>query len=188
MPNFEIYNANSAPEKTRGLVQQVEKNYGFLPNLFGVFAASEAAASGYAQISAAFGKADLTEAEQQVVVLTASRENDCRYCVAAHSTIAGGAGLSDEDLNAIRDGETLPDARLNALSEFTRDVVRERGWVREDTVQKFLDAGFTTSNVLDVITGVTMKTLSNYTSHIAGQPVDQVFSAKKWEPAAKAGV
>ncbi|MFI7115892.1 carboxymuconolactone decarboxylase family protein [Amycolatopsis sp. NPDC049868] len=39
-----------------------------------------------------------------------------------------------------------------------------------DEVEEFLAAGYTERNVLDVILGVGMKTLSNYTNHIAHTP------------------
>jgi alkylhydroperoxidase family enzyme len=46
-------------------------------------------------------------------------------------------------------------------------VVDGRGWVADHDVQAFLDKGFTRRHVLDVLTGVAMKTLSNYTNHSA---------------------
>ena len=55
---------------------------------------------------------------------------------------------------------------------------RERGWVSEADVQKFVDAGFTRANVLDVILGITFKRLSNYANHVADTPLDEAFGAQ----------
>jgi alkylhydroperoxidase family enzyme len=55
--------------------------------------------------------------------------------------------------------------------------------VTEAAVQAFLDAGFSRGNVLDVVMGVTMKTLSNYANHVMQTPVDDVFAGERWEAA-----
>ena len=70
-------------------------------------------------------------------------------------------GMGDATLQALRSGEAPPDPRLDALREFTRTVVRDRGWVKAGAVEDFIEAGFTRRNVLDVMTGIPMKTLSN---------------------------
>jgi len=134
----------------------------------------------YATLSGIYGKASLSAPEQQIVLLTASFENDCSYCMAAHSTVALGAGLSEPALAAIREGRALPDARQNALSDFTRAVVRERGFAGQAAIDAFLAAGFTRANIFDVITGVALKTMSNYTNHIAETPVDAAFAPQAW--------
>jgi len=48
----------------------------------------------------------------------------------------------------------------------------------------FLAAGYTKSNLLEVIVGTSLKVLSNYTNHIAQTPVDDAFQANAWSKAA----
>lgn len=83
--------------------------------------------------------------------------------------------------NALRDGRPIEDPRLQALSQFTVAVVRGRGHVDEE-VKAFLAAGYQPPQVLEVLVGVMLKTLSNYTNHIAGTPLDDVFAARAWAP------
>jgi alkylhydroperoxidase family enzyme len=78
------------------------------------------------------------------------------------------------------DGKCLPDPRLEALAAFTRAVVKRSGWVREEELESFVDAGFSRRHVLDVLTILAMKTLSNYTNHIAETPLDKAFSDQEW--------
>ncbi|MCP9976901.1 hypothetical protein [Actinomadura madurae] len=59
-------------------------------------------------------------------------------------------------------------------------MVSGRGWVEEAEVQAFLDAGYTRRHVMDVILGVGMKTLSNYTNHIAHTPLDPAWADQQW--------
>ncbi len=134
----------------------------------------------YTTLSAIFDEASLTPTERQVVRLTASSENGCGYCMAAHSTIARMQGVTEDVVGAIRQGTEIPEARLEALREFTREVVGRRGWVNQETVQGFLDAGYTRAHVLDVVLGVGLKTLSNYANHMAGTPLDAAFEPNAW--------
>lgn len=177
---FDVYTIENAPEQSRATLEGVKQAYGFVPNLFGVFAESPAALQAYAAIGQALENAGLTAIEQQVVFLSVSAENACKYCVAAHSTVAKGIKMPDQVLAALRAQEELPDPRLQALSEFTRAVIDSRGWVPDEDLQAFLDAGFERRHVLDVLTIVAMKTLSNYTNHIAETPLDDAFSAQAW--------
>jgi alkylhydroperoxidase family enzyme len=79
----------TAPEASRPLLESVQKSLGFVPNLMATYANSPAVLQGYLSLDSAFRKSSFTRAEQQVILLTASVENDCDYCAAAHATVAG---------------------------------------------------------------------------------------------------
>lgn len=59
--------------------------------------------------------------------------------------------------------------------------MRERGWVPETEIRRLLDAGYSKATVLEVLLGVALKTLSNYTNHIARTEVDEAFTDFTWE-------
>lgn len=177
---FDVYTIDNAPDQSRPTLEGAKQAYGFVPNLFGVFAESPAAVEAYAAIGKALAKAGLNPVEQQVVFLSVSTENACKYCVAAHSTIAKGVKMPDEVLAALRAQKELPDGRLQALATFTRAVINHRGWVPDEDLQAFQDAGFERRHVLDVLTIIAMKTLSNYTNHIAETPLDDAFADQAW--------
>lgn len=178
---FRVHDTQSAPEESRPILETVKEKYGFLPNLFGVFAHSPAAAQAYASLGEALEKAALGPVEQQVVFLTVSAKNGCDYCVAAHSTMAKRSGMPDEVLKALRNGEALPDERLQALARFAAAMRDHQGWVPDEELKAFADAGYEERHVLDVVTIMAMKTLSNYTNHLAETPLDDVFSDQAWE-------
>ncbi len=182
LTQFPIHDLESAPEGARSALEGAKKNFGFLPNLLGVFAESPAALKGYLGIAGAFGSSSLSPVEQQVVLLAASALNGCTYCVGAHSTLALGVKMPAEVLAALRSGEPLPDAKLQALATFTEQVVELRGWA-QDALEPFFASGYTRQNVLEVILGVTQKTLSNYTNHLSDTPLDDVFAAQAWQKA-----
>jgi hypothetical protein len=56
------------------------------------------------------------------------------------------------------------------------------GFVSNEDTADFLAAGYTQAQILEVILGVTFKTLSNYTNHIAETPLDAAFAPNAWSP------
>ncbi|KPV39976.1 carboxymuconolactone decarboxylase [Thiohalorhabdus denitrificans] len=184
MSDYPVHTPESAPEGAGDFMRELEKAYGFVPNLAGVMATAPALMQGYFQLNQLFEQTSLTPAERQVVLLSASFTNTCGYCMGAHTALAEMAGVPEDCIGALRQGEPLPDPRLDALRRFTQAVVEQRGFLPESELQAFHDAGFTPQNVLEVVLGVGMKTLSNYTNHIAGTPLDQAFAGKEWTPPA----
>jgi len=105
-----------------------------------------------------------------------SYENRCKYCIAAHFKMAHQEGVSVEVVDTILSGEALKDNKLEALHCFVCSVVATRGFPEEKIIQNFLLNGYTKKNSLEVILGVGLKTLSNYTNHIAHTPVDGAWN------------
>lgn len=178
--DFKVHDKKSAPEDARKLLEKAEENYGFVPNLLGVFAEAPAALEAYMTLMGIFDKSSFSETEKQVVFLTVSGENECGYCMAAHSALAKNTGMDDDTLEALREGNPLPDEKLDALSSFAAEVVTTNGNPSDDSVSSFLDAGYKNQQVLEVILGVAIKTLSNYTNHVAETPLDDAFEGTKW--------
>ena len=78
-----------ADPKAREVLEQTKAKMGMVPNMYGVMANSPAMLQSYAQGYALFREdSGFTPAEQEIVFLTISRENECHYCMAAHSFVA----------------------------------------------------------------------------------------------------
>lgn len=180
MLDLKLHTIDTAPEGSRDAIAGVKESYGFVPNLIATLANAPSAVNAYVGVASALEESSLTPVEQQVVLLATSFENRCHYCMAAHSVVARGAGAADEVVDALRDGEPIPDPRLEALRSFTTSMVRNRGWVPEEDLTAFLAADFSKEQVLDVLAGVTLKTLSNYMNHIAETPLDEGFRTAEW--------
>lgn len=184
MADFEIYDETNAPEEARDILRSAKESYGFLPNLLGELAESPPALEAYTTLNRLYEQTSLSGEERQILFLAISYENACHYCMAAHSAAGKKAGLDDETLQALRDGAPLPDDKYNALAEFARTIVRERGHIGDEDVRAFLDAGYTRQNVFDVLLANAAKTLSNYANHIAETPLDERFESFEWSKAA----
>lgn len=179
-----IHTASSAPREARAVLEAIKRTHGRLPNALGVLAGAPAALQAHQALAAAFDATSFDPVERQVILLTASAENGCRYCVAVHSTLAPDDGLDAEMVAALRSGAMLTDPRLDALREFTVQVVRKQGFAEQDEIQRFLAAGFQPHQVLELLTGVALKVLTNYANGLAQTPLDEAFTAQAWEPPA----
>ena len=91
-----------------------------------------------------------------------------------HNKLARDAGISEPDLLALRSHSPLSDPKLEALHQFTRLVVRERGKVSGAMTGVFFAAGWGAQQVLEVVLAVAIKTMSNYTNAIVQVPLDEV--------------
>lgn len=168
---------DTAPEGSKETLQAIQKGFGFIPNLMATFANSPAVLNGYMGLDAAWAKSSLTPKEQQLILLTTSVENNCRYCTAAHSTILKNMMKVDSEIvKAVRSKNHLQDKKLNALVQFTREVVAERGFASENSKTLLLSAGFNEITMMEVLVGIALKTISNYLDHLNPTPIEAAFA------------
>jgi alkylhydroperoxidase family enzyme len=177
MTDFPIHTRATAPFASKPFLEQARSNLGYVPALVAQMAESPQLLEGYVSLSTIFGKSTFTPAEQQLVLLTISVENDSHYCTPAHTRRARHAALPEPDINSIRDRRPMPDARAEALRQFCIRMVRERGFLADADVSAFLAAGFTRAQALDVVLAVGLKTMSNYLNHLAETPLDPPLTA-----------
>jgi alkylhydroperoxidase family enzyme len=180
MTEFTLHDKNSAPSESRPLLENSEQQLGMIPGLHAVMAEAPGLLEGYQELHRLFTQTSLDATEQTVVWQTINVEHECHYCVPAHTAIAKMTDVPDEVTEALRNESPLPSAKLEALRDFTLSVVRDRGQVDESAVQRFLDAGYTQRQILEVVLGVSQKVMSNYTNHLAKTPIDKPFEQYEW--------
>lgn len=168
----------TAPEASLPVLEHVEKVFGFVPNLMGTLAGAPAAAKGYHALILEFTKGSLSPQEQQLVLLTVSVENKGSYCTLAHSATAKAlAHVPDEVISAVRNREPIADAKLNALISLTRELARERGYADPELVQAFIAAGYRKEQIMEILLGIAVKTISNYLDHVSPVEIDPAFKS-----------
>lgn len=179
--NLPLVTDADAQGAAKTILENTKSSLGFVPNMYRTMANSPGYLSTYAHGYTAFRQGScFTPLEQETVFLTLSRENGCEYCTAAHSMIADKVAKFDADnLAAVRTGEPLPDAKLNALAVFTKHVHDTRGLIAKDDTQDFIAAGFEEAQILEVILALSVKILSNYSNHIFHTDVDAAFAPYK---------
>ena len=173
------HSENTAPEQGRAFLGTTRKNLGFIPNMYGEMVNAPGALSTYMHGYDWFRKeSGFTPAEQEVIFLTISRENDCHYCMAAHSMIAEKVSkVPPQALQAVREGHAIDDTKLRALAGFVEEMVQTRGNPSQESLQAFTSAGYSEQQALQVVLAMAVKTISNYTNHLFDTPVDAAFAS-----------
>jgi uncharacterized peroxidase-related enzyme len=168
----------AAPADSRPTLEAIQKGFGFIPNLMATFANSPTVLNGYMAMDAAWEKGTFTPVERSLVLLAASVANQCDYCTAAHSTVLKALKVPADVVASVRAGKSLADTKLDALLQYTKEIVNERGHVSRNTLDVFLAAGYTKAQAIEVLIGVALKTVSNYVNHFNPATLDAAFQAE----------
>ena len=175
---FEPLTIATAPEASKPILEKIQKSFGFIPNLMANFANSPTVLEGYMTLESIYEKGTFRPAERQLILLAASLENGCDYCIAAHSTVLRRFLKAPSELvDAVRANSPVADPKQNALVKLVREIVRERGHASKDTVDGFLAAGYSRDQVMELLLGVALKTISNYLDHLSPTKIDAAFAS-----------
>ena len=176
----------NADPRAKAVLEKAKAQVGFIPNMYAGMANSPGLLETYLDGYQRFRKGSgFTPAEQEVVFLTISRGNGCDYCMAAHSMLADQKSkVPPQVTEAIREGRQVPDPKLAALSAFTATMLASSGLPLRADVQAFLAAGYEERHVLEIILGIAVKTLSNYSNHLFHTPLDEMFEGRAWKKSA----
>lgn len=168
---------------TQEIFDKTQKALGFIPNMYKSMGANPALLDAYIYAYTSFrANSGFNSVEQEVVFLSVAYENNCAYCMAAHSFIGDKMSkVPTEVTDAIRDGKQIPDVKLAALSKLTRSLTATRGNVSQEEVNEFLAVGYSEIHVLGIIAGIAVKTMSNYSNHITNPVLDAAFAGRAWK-------
>ncbi|UCD75804.1 MAG: carboxymuconolactone decarboxylase family protein [Phycisphaerales bacterium] len=140
-------------------------------NIFKGLAVNPGALKAFLGFSGGIKGGALSDAEHEVVALTTSQERNCHYCLAAHTQIARGAGIDEEQALRIRQG-TSDDPRHRALIGFTTAILDSDGFISDDQLESFRAAGFDDAAVIEVIGQIAAMTFTNLYNHVNETEVD----------------
>ncbi|MBP2831512.1 carboxymuconolactone decarboxylase family protein [Aquimarina sp. U1-2] len=170
MSTFNVPTRDEVSETNKALFDNLEKTVGFVPNLFATYAYSNNALKNYLEFSNA--KTSLKAKEKEVINLAVSQVNNCEYCLAAHTAIAKLNGFTEDQILELRAGEASFDSKLDALAKLARNITENRGNTDSEVLETFFNAGWTKEHLIDTISLVGDKTISNYINNTTKIPVD----------------
>ena len=171
---FQKYDLETAPEKSKPLLRQLLEHS--RPNgFYAVTAEPPETLTAFTTLHKAFMASSFTDEEKTVIWQSINVENQCHFCVPAHTYMAKAMRIDKAVSNALRDETALPTARLEALRDFTLLLLRNHGHASDAEISQFLSAGFTHQNMLEAVLGLAQKTISNYVNHLARTPVDKQY-------------
>jgi uncharacterized peroxidase-related enzyme len=182
--DFRLHTIDSAPAGSAEALRALEQGLGFVPNLAATMAESPVLVSGFVALRKRLAGGELSGVEREIVALAVSLENDCDYCMAAHSTFALMQNADEEAVAAARTGQEPENPKLAALYRFARSLVTKRGHVTDEETQALLDAGFSRGALFEAVAQVGHTTLANFAHSISDAPLDGAFERQVWAKAA----
>jgi AhpD family alkylhydroperoxidase len=186
---FAPLSARTASEAARPMVAASEKAFGFLPSPVAKAAHSPALLSFLLAGFSAFDRTGLSPLEREVVAMTVAFENDCHYCMAMHSALLSRQPDNAALVRALRAGAALEDPRLEAVRQFVRAILRNRGQVPAERWEALELAGFDEGQALELLLGTSVYVLSTLANVLTGAEDDPAFAAFRWRrPDAAEGV
>ena len=171
MPRIQPVNKSTADAKTVDLLNTVEKKMGMVPNLIATMASSRAVAQAYLGFSQSLSSGQLPTRLREQIALVVGETNHCGYCLAAHTALGKGAGLSEAETCNARRAE-VKDEKENAALVFARKIVEERGWVSDEDVETVRQAGYNDGEIAEIVANVSLNIFTNYFNHVAGTEID----------------
>jgi alkylhydroperoxidase family enzyme len=180
---FQVHTIETAPEQSKPALQGLQQNFGLIPNVAATMAGSPVLINAFIGAFGNFHGGSFDERQKQVLLLTNAVALRCHWTVAFHSTIALKAGVAGSDVAAIRAGALPAQSNLSALSALTRALIETKGRAAADDIERFVAAGYTRSQVLEVIAGIAISTMAAITGSMAGTPIEEPFEAQAWSAA-----
>jgi uncharacterized peroxidase-related enzyme len=171
MPRLATVDPVTAEPPARALLGKVERALGTTPNMMRAMASSPAVLDAYLQFSGALSKGRLPARAQEQIALVAAVENDCGYCLAAHTVLGGRAGVSEADLVAGRTGRAS-DPKVQAALTFAKAVITTRGFVSDEDLADVRAAGYSDGEIGEIVAAVALNTFTNYFNSVGQTTLD----------------
>jgi uncharacterized peroxidase-related enzyme len=177
MARFEIPFADDVPAQSKPLLGAFDKRFGFVPNLPRLMAISPTVLTGVLGLQNALSEA--LDAETRVAIAIAVSEvNRCNYCLSSHCYLALNQhkiAPEEVDRNFHRDSY---DPRKRAAAQFAASVVEERGHVSDEVLEAVRKAGFTDSQILEIIALSVQYLMTNLMNNVARTEIDVQLDEK----------
>ena len=170
MQNFNVPTREEVSENNQAIFDNLKGALGFVPNLYAYYAKNNTALADYLALQNR--KSTLKAKEREIINLVTSQINGCRYCQSAHTALGKMNGFSEDQILEIRGGSAAFDAKLDALTQFTKSVVENKGNASQSAKDAFFAAGYSEANMIDVVMVVGDKIISNYIHNLTGFAID----------------
>ena len=178
MGRFPVPDVEEVPADVRERIETETDEAGFTPNVFPAFAYRPSHFRAFfAYHDALTDETPLEREEVEMLVVTVSGVNDCLYCVVAHGALlrifADAPRLADQLATNHRTADLS--AAHREMLDFAVKLTETPGRVEDADVDRLRDAGFTSEEVWDIASVVSLFNLSNRMATVADMRPNDEF-------------
>ncbi|RJP57892.1 MAG: carboxymuconolactone decarboxylase family protein [Candidatus Auribacter fodinae] len=165
MARIKLLDANSAQGNAKQILTAVNKQFGWLPNIFKAMSNSPASLDAYIRFNEALSNGSLSPAHRELIAVSVAKHNGCEYCQSAHEQFGKKAGLSDQDINLSFKWDSS-NSQNKALLAFTQQVIKSQGAVSDQDLNAIRTAGFSDAQVIEIISHIALNTFTNFFNNV----------------------
>ena len=170
MANFPVPTKDEVSAGNKGILENLEKMLGFVPNIYAAMAQSENALGSYLTFSSA--PTSFSKKEKEVIDLAVSQVNGCRYCQAAHTALGKMNGFNDSQIIELRKGNSSWDSKYDTLARTAKAISEKRGQISDTETEAFYNAGYNKENLVDLVVAIGIITITNIFHNVTDVPID----------------
>jgi uncharacterized peroxidase-related enzyme len=160
MSRVKVIDPQTAQGDAKTLLDAVQSQLGATPNFIRALANSPDALKAFLGLHEISGSGVLDPKTRERIALAVAQQNECQYCVSAHTAIGRKAGLDANDIQASRHGSSS-DPKADAALSFTRALVDNVGDVTSAEMAAVRDAGHSDAEIIEIITHVALNIFTN---------------------------
>lgn len=164
-------NPETADEPAASLLSAVKSKFGIAPNLTRVMANEPSVLKAYLGLGETLNGGHFSPKTREAVALTVAGANGCEYCAVAHTTISTGLKVDPVEIERQLKGDSS-DPKLAALLAFTTAIVEKRGRVSDAEIAAVRLAGFSDSEIVELVAHISENIFTNYMNSVADSEVD----------------
>jgi uncharacterized peroxidase-related enzyme len=162
---------SAATGAVKPLLDAVQSTLGATPNMFRVLAQSPKALEGFLGLYGAMSGFALDTATRERIALAVAESNGCGYCVAAHTALGCGAGLTNDETRLNRQGRSS-DPRAAAIVAFAKALNDDVGDVSDAAFDAVRAAGISNREIVEIIATVALNIYTNVLNRAVHTDID----------------
>lgn len=170
MPRIEPTTIDNAPATTKATLEAIKGKLGMVPNLIATLGKSPAALNAYVKGKEALASGTLGDQIGESLALAIANFSQCGYCVSAHNAIGKMVGLSEEERELNRKGQS-GNPKVQSAIDLARSVVQDRGFISDEAFES-AKGQLNESEILEVIAITSFNLFTNYMNHALETKVD----------------
>lgn len=157
MAKVKLLEKNEVDGETKVLFEQIEQEFGVIPNLFKALAHKpNILKANLLKVQAVMYEGELKRELKEMIAIVVSNTNGCQYCVGAHSLFLEKMGMSKEVIEVLLiDFKTAPiDEDIKLILEFAIQITKDSLNVSNDFFTKIKALGFNDAQIVEMISVV----------------------------------
>lgn len=157
MARIKLLDKNEVGTETKVLFEQMEQEFGIVPNLFKALAHKpNILKANLLKVQAVMYEGELKRELKEMIAIVVSNANGCEYCVGAHSLFLEKLGVSKRLIEKLLiDFKTAPiDEDIKFILEFAVQITKDSLSVSDEYFVKIKALGFSQAQIVEMISVV----------------------------------